>query len=330
MNGQRRRIIRIAGTLLAGSLLSTVRADTRKPLVVYLDIDRPIGPANWEKMQRAMERQFSASRIKPKLIPIIAKADRSDETRLKLRSDIEELRPTIVVSYHPALAFMVREFKLDIPILFFYVGDPVARGLTNSLVRPSGGMTGYVLGTSSLVKRREMLFRLMPDCKILGIFDLRPEDEPKPVTYNDSIIEDDPFIKVKKRFFYCSNAVEFEKFLLGPVVRSVDAWDMPWNLFVTQYMQGIAGGFSRIRMPAMFPRLAFLNMGAMAAHEPDTDDFAEVFARQIAALLDGVPIENIPFIRSTRYKFGLNLTALRNVGLSPPKSLIKVADVVIQ
>lgn len=328
MNGRRRQIVLATGTLLASSFSPIARAGPREPLVAYIDVDRPTGRSNWEKMQRAVERRFANLRVKPKLISIVAAGNRSDENKLKLRSTLEDLRPSIVVSYHPTLADIVREFKMGLPILFFYVGDPIARGFTDSLVRPSGGMSGYILGASALVKRREMLLRLMPDCKVLGIFDL--EHEPGPILYNDAIIANDPFVNLKKRFFYCSTGAEFEKFVLGPEARSVDAWDIPWNLFATQYMQGMVNGFSRIRMPAMYPRLAFLKMGGMVAHEPDSDDFAEVFAGQIAALLDGVPIEQIPIVQSTRYRFGLNLTALRNVGIRPPKSLLKVADTVIQ
>ncbi len=114
------------------------------------------------------------------------------------------------------------------------------------------------------------------------------------------------------------------------MVRSVDAWDIPWVLFVAQYKQGIVDGFSRLRIPAMYSRISMVKLGGMAALQTDSSDMVDVFARQIFALLNGVPIENIPIVQSTRYKFGLNLAALQNAGIRPPKSLIKAADVVIQ
>ena len=47
-------------------------------------------------------------------------------------------------------------------------------------------------------------------------------------------------------------------------------------------------------------------------------------------LTAGVPIEEIPVVQATRYSFGLNLKTCRQVGIEPPKSLIKIADLVIE
>ena len=328
MNTRRRQIIAAAGAMIAGGAPSFVSAASRVPIIAYIGDDRPPTRADFENVRRALDLRFANARIKPKLEFVTSVVNRNDETRVKLRLDLENLRPTIVIARSPTHADLVRDFKMGAPILFFYLGNPIARRLTDSLARPSLGMTGYVLGPSSLIKRREMLLRLMPQCRTLGIFDL--EFEPGPVLYNDSIIENDPFTQLKKRFYYCSTVSEFEEFARGRAVGKVDAWDIPWSRFAVAHGEEMAREFSRIRIPVMYPRLHFLKLGGMAAVQPNTDESGDVFAAQVVALLDGVPIENIPIVQSTRYNFGLNLQALRKVGINPPISLIKVADVVIQ
>lgn len=327
-NVRRRQIVFTAGALLAAGTATFAKASLRTTLIAYINEDRPVARANFEKMRQTLNYRFANARIKPELVFVSSALNRNEETRQKLRLALENLRPAIVISPGITYAEIVRDFKLGLPIIFFYLGNPVARGLADSLTRPALGMTGYVLGPGSLVKRREMLLRLVPQCRVLGIYDL--EFESGPVTYNDSIIENDPFTHLKKRFFYFSAVTDFEKFARGPEVHSVDAWDIPWSRFAVENGEVMAREFSRIRMPVMYPRLHFLKFGGMAALQPNTDEMYEVFAEQIVSLLDGVPLENIPIVQSTRYNFGLNLTALRLVGIKPPKSLIKVADVVIQ
>ncbi|HEX9389696.1 MAG TPA: ABC transporter substrate binding protein [Usitatibacteraceae bacterium] len=327
-NIRRRKLLLAAGALLAAGNATLVRANSRTPKIAYVNEDNVSARGNFEKMRRALEHRFVNARIKPELIFVSAALNRSQETVMKLRIALESLQPAIVIAPTITYAEMVRDLKPGLPVLFFYLGNPVARGLADSLTRPALGMTGYVLGPGSLVKRREMLLRLVPQCRVLGIYDL--EFEPGPVPYNDSIIENDPFTRLTKRFFYFSTLPEFEKFAHGPEVRSVDAWDIPWSRFAVLYGEAMTREFARIRMPVIYPRLHFLKLGGMSALQPNTDDMHEVFAGQAAALLDGVPLENIPIVQSTRYNFGLNLAALRQVGINPPKSLIKVADMVIQ
>ncbi len=328
VNSIRRRLILGGSAAMALAASRASLASLRSPVIAFLTGPNPVNGLGFEGMRLAIERRFQNVRAKPELVSILVPSKRNDETKQKLRLDLETLQPKIIISSSDGYVDLVRGFKLGRPILFFYNGNPVLRGFTDSLVRPSGGATGYVLGTASLIKRRETLFRLVPNCETLGIYDL--EFEPPPVPYNDGIIENDPFTQVKKRFFYFSRPADFEKFARSPLLRSVDAWDIPWCRFSWSFGELMASEFARARMPVMFPRLHFLQWGGMAAVQPNIDDCYAVFADQIAALLKGVPIEEIPIVQSSRYSIGFNLGAMRRAGINPPKSLIKVADVVIQ
>jgi len=48
-------------------------------------------------------------------------------------------------------------------------------------------------------------------------------------------------------------------------------------------------------------------------------DSFDVMASQAKLLLDGVPIEQIPVVQSTRFRFGLNLKACHAAGVAPPQ-----------
>ncbi len=324
----RRRLVLGGSAALALATSASSSASTGAPVIAFIAGPEIANGLGFEEMRLAIERRFQNERIRPRLVSIWLPSKRNDEIKQKLRDDLLTLRPEAIISSSDGYVDGLRSFKLGRPILFFYPGNPVVRGFTDSLVRPSNGATGYVLGNTSLIKRRETLFRLLPECKTLGIYDL--EFEPPPVPYNDSIIENDPFTHVRKRFFYFSKPSDFEKFARSPLLRSVDAWDIPWCRFSWDYGELMAREFARARIPVMFPRLHFLKWGGTAAVQPNIDDCYAVFADQVAALLRGVPIEEIPIVQSSRYSIGLNLGALRRAGVNPSKALVKVADVVIQ
>jgi hypothetical protein len=56
----------------------------------------------------------------------------------------------------------------------------------------------------------------------------------------------------------------------------------------------------------------------------------DAWAAQTEALLAGVPVADIPVIQSGCFNFGLDLAACRELGIHPPKALLKIADLVMQ
>lgn len=325
MNEHRRRIVLAVGVWLAGGLPSIAKANSRAPIVAFIDIEAPGARAACEKYRRALEGRFANAKFKPEVVFVPSTQNRTEQTRRQLRLTLENMRPTIILAANSLFAEFVRDFKLGLPILFFCSESPVTRGFTDSLIRPSAGMTGFTIGATSPMKRREMLFRLVPACKVLGVFDL----EQGPAA-NARLIPDDPFKSIKKRYFYCDTVQELEAFVRGPDARGVDAWDVPYGGLSFLHADETVREFARIRLPVMYARVRHARLGGMAAYEPSLDEAFDAWASQTASLLDGVPIADIPIVQSTRYSFALNLAALRQVGINPPKSLIKIADLVIQ
>ncbi len=131
------------------------------------------------------------------------------------------------------------------------------------------------------------------------------------------------------RKFGARTPEELLKILGMSEAKTVDAWDVPFHFLTFRYRETSIPMLLRTRKPAIFGRMNFLANGAMAAYEPDASDSYDVLAAQCELVLQGVPIQQIPVVQSTRYRFGLNLTACRNAGVNPPKSLIKLADQVL-
>ena len=267
-------------------------------------------------------------KLSPEVVFVPAVVLGAGEDVLQLKRALENLRPTIVLAANPFFARAARDFKLGLPILFFAPDDVVTRDFTTSLIRPSAGMTGFTVGATSTLKRREMLLRFAPDCKVLGILGKEGDRGEGISSTRDSVA--DPFKKVEKRYFSCLSVDELVALLRRPEARGVDAWDGPYSQVPFRYAEETVREFARTRRPVMYARLRHVRLGGMAAYEPNLGEAFDAWASQTALLLDGVPIADIPVVQSTRYSFGLNLAACRQLSINPPKSLIKIADVVIQ
>ncbi len=326
MNSGRRRFLSGASAMAAYGVPVIAKANSRAQLIAFIDIETPGARAACEQFKRAIERRFPSEKSRPQVVFIPCElGEESEQVKQKLRLALEDLRPAIIVAANSRFATYAKNFKMGLPILFFYPGNPIVKGYTNSLAHPSEGMTGFTYSDSAPAKRREMLLRLAPACRNLGIFDL---DEMQ--SGSDVPALPDAFKHVTKHYFYCNSVAELEAFSKGPRARQVDAWDVPYGGLSFLHAEETVREFGKIGLPVIYGRMRLARLGGMAAYEPSLEELFDTWAGQSALILSGVPVVDIPIAKSTRYSFGLNLTALRNAGVKPPISLIKAADVVIQ
>ena len=329
MNARRRTLLGgSVGALLAASWPALAAVKSAAPLFVLVDIDTPGARNAYHNFQMAIERRFGANGVMPRVQFLPAPSPLDAESSGHFRQSLVELRPRIVVCANPAFALAARTFNLGVPILFFSADDPTVIGLTDSLIRPGTGMTGFTLGASSTLKRQEMLLRLVPHCRVMGqIVSSEVLDEG---LQRPAAAAAHPWKHVEHRRFTCETPAELAAILRRAGARQADAWDVAYVTVPFRHAEETVRLFNLQRRPVMYPRLRHVHLGGMAAYEPRIDDVWSVWASQADSLLRGVPIADIPVVQGTRYSFGLNLKACRRVGVEPAKTLIKIADLVLE
>ena len=236
--------------------------------------------------------------------------------------------PAVVVASSvkpvPGFALRLRDCHFDLPLLFFSVDDPLAQKMVDSLAVPRLGMTGYTLGLSTERKRQEFLSRLAPWVRSVGKLENEPSEEeglanPRVATRSDLHV----------RHFHVVTPTDLSRVLELADARKMDAWDVPYTSITFQYAAQSVPMLARLGKPVIHARMHLLRLGAMAAYQPDSRENFDVLAEQASQVFDGVPIEQIPVVQSTRFLFGLNLPACRAAGVNPSKSLLLLADEVL-
>lgn len=327
MDVRRRQFVATgAGLMMASSWGAPVIARNAAPLLAVIDLDTPGARSAYKTFVAVIERRFASARVTPQLRFIAAESELNDKNTQALGDALRPVGANIVLAFNTGFAMMLLRLGIRTPILFFSLTDPVSAGLTDSLTRPNKGMTGFTLGAASTLKRREMLVRLAPRCRIMGLlsstayFGEGQRRADSPVVF--------PGIEIRK--FNCDSSEQLSALLKSAPARAVDAWDIEYAPFPFRYPEETVRLFDTLRRPVMYPRMKHVQLGGMAAYEPKIEEADDALVSQVASLLAGVPIENIPIVQATRYSFGLNLKACRRVGIEPPKSLVKIADVVLE
>ena len=298
------------------------------PLLLVLDIDTPGARKAFEDFRQAVTRRFASTSLRPEVMFAAMKHDETEVNRQALRQILDAAKPGIVLASNSGLARMAGSLGITAPIIFFSAADPVALSLTDSLARPNKGMTGFSLGASADRKRREMLVRLYPACRIMGLLSSKEDIGEGIKVAGDQ--EHNLLPGVQQVRFNFETLDEFRRGLNSAAAQRVNAWDVAYTNVPFQYPEETVRSFNLLRKPVIYPRMKHVHMGGMAAFEPKIEEADEAWVSQVASLLAGVPIENIPIVQATRYSFGLNLKACRRVGIEPPKSLLRIADLVIE
>lgn len=298
-----------------------------EPVLAVIDVELPGARAAFASFAGMVARRFAAQLVQPKCVFIASEQAALPLTLEKLRRAIAECRADILLASNDGFADMLRALKVRQPILFFTSLDPIAIGLTDSLTHPGLGMTGFALGANSDLKRGEMLMRLAPKSRIVGHLSTAGYAHDG---NRASALSAPAFERVAVRRFEFDDPARLPDMLASAAARRVDAWDVGYSYAVFRHSEAVVAALNVLRRPTMYPRMKFLQMGGMAAFEPRIDEADAAWVAQVALLLAGVPVEKIPVIQATRYRFGINLKACRLVGIAPPKSLIKTADVVLE
>lgn len=327
----RRRFTGVACAALAGMHWPVFAQASTGPVVAVIDVDRPDARMAAEKFSTLLARHFAGQSVRPRVV-FVPSAFLQHEHQIN-ESNASALRKAVIASGADILlagndgyAQLLRMANLGKPILFYTVLDPVAIGLTDSLTRPGKGMTGFAMGTSSDLKRFEMLLRLAPNARTIGRLSSAGFDREGSQTQVHPAADRD---NAKTQRFEFDTREQLVKLCAGSAARRIDAWDVSYSTGVFLHSDAVVQELGRLQRPVIYPRMKFIQMGGMAAFEPRIEEADEAWVSQVALLMAGVPIEKIPVMQATRYRFGLNLKACRRVGVEPPKSLIRIADMVI-
>ena len=209
------------------------------------------------------------------------------------------------------------------------VGDPVVTGLVVSLARPGGNVTGLVTMSPELSgKRLELLREAFPKISRVALFwnSTNPEQEPQIKEIKVAA----QALGIQLQIREVRGANDFEKAFSTITREHADALlTLPDPLSVTQARR-IGDFAAKNRLPAMYPRMEFVDAGGLMAYGPSYNDLFRRAASYVDKILKGRKPADLPVEQPTKFEFVINLKTAKQIGLTIPPDVLARASRVIK
>jgi putative ABC transport system substrate-binding protein len=256
--------------------------------------------------------------------------DDADRER-KYAAELVALAPDLILASDTLSVAALQHVSRTLPIVFAAVTDPVGAGFVDSLARPGGNATGFMIYEYSLsAKWLELLKQIAPNVTRVAV--IRNSDNPAGMAVFGAIQNAAQSMRVEVSPVSISvrDAGEFER-IIAAFARSPNG-----GLVVTQTASAVQRDLiitvaARYKLPAVYS-LSYnvAGSGGLISYGSDIVDQFRQAAGYVDRILKGEKPADLPVQAPTKYQLVINLKAARALGLTMPPTLLATADEVIE
>jgi putative ABC transport system substrate-binding protein len=248
-----------------------------------------------------------------------------------IRKDVAELvalAPDVFVTFGTVTMEEVNQTIRTIPIVFGIVTDPVGAGFVESLSRPGGNATGFMMFEYGLsAKWPELLKQVAPSVTRVGVLRDR---EPGGVGQFAVIESVAPSIGVEAVPVSLGDTAEIERGLTniarfangGLIVTASTAAVVHRDLIVKLAAQ--------YKLPTVYYERTFIAVGGLVSYGPSYVDQYRAAAGYVDRILKGAKPADLPVQAPTKYELVINRKTATALGLAIPETILTRADEVIE
>jgi putative tryptophan/tyrosine transport system substrate-binding protein len=252
----------------------------------------------------------------------------ADKAR-KYAAELVALAPDVFLAVGVPSLVRLSQATRTVPIVFVGVSDPVGAGYVDSLSRPGGNITGFMLYEYDLAaKWLELLKEIAPG-----------------VT-RAAVLRDSAITAGIGQFA----VIQYVSRSVGVEVSPVDVRDLPEiERGVAAFARSANGGLivagsplslvhreriialaARHKLPAVYWERFFVTAGGLISYGPDQIDQFRGAAAYVDRILRSEKPADLPVQAPTKYELFINLKTAKALGLQVPPTLLSRADEVIE
>jgi putative ABC transport system substrate-binding protein len=225
----------------------------------------------------------------------------------------------------------VKSAAASVPVIFFWVHDPVHMGLVATLDRPGGNFTGVSNREEELMQKRlELALEIAPDAKRIAIFAPVGNE----VWYSTGVRP--PLAERAQRA-----GVELIEIRSLDGVSAIEEAHQAGAKAMLTAASYVKAGYQTV-MQSMIKRSLELKLalvvvdreeaqaGALMSYGADMTAELQRAADMLAKVLEGASPRSLPVDQASRFDFVVNLKTAKALGLTIPGSILLRADKVIE
>jgi putative tryptophan/tyrosine transport system substrate-binding protein len=247
----------------------------------------------------------------------------------KLAAELVQLQVDVIFAGGDAAVRAAKQATRTIPIVMFVNGDPVGSGLVASLNRPGGNVTGVTgLSPRLSARRLEILKQAVPTLSHVAII-FNPDDETKAVDRQQLQVSARA-LGIRLHPVAIRSPDAFEPGFQAMVKEQVDGLVVLSTAFTFIYRTQIVKLAAESRLPAIYERKEFVEIGGLMAYGPSFPDMLRQAAMYIDKILKGAKPSTLPVAQPTKFDLAVNMNAANALGLTIPQSILSWAEVVMR
>jgi putative tryptophan/tyrosine transport system substrate-binding protein len=244
-------------------------------------------------------------------------------------AELVALMPDVVLASGTLSVAAFQHITRTLPMVFVRVSDPVGAGFVDSLARPGGNTTGFMLFEySSSGKWLELLKQIAPTVTRAAI--LRDPANPAGIAQFGAIQAAAQSLGVEVSPVSVRDAGEIER-AIAAFARSANG-----GLIVTPsagtsvHQDLIIALAARHRLPAVYAFRSNVTGGGLISYGVDHVDQFRRAATYVDRILKGEKPADLPVQAPTKYELIVNLKTAKALGLAIPPSVLARTDEVIE
>jgi putative ABC transport system substrate-binding protein len=237
----------------------------------------------------------------------------------------------IVSAGNPRAALAAKRITSTTPIVFVFGGDPIELGLVASLNQPGGNITGVIYTTRNLEgKRLELLAEAAPHAKTIAYFSGDPNIEGGIQAELSDMLAAARLFGKEMIVFYVRRDSDIDAAFSTLVEHGVGALAVGVSAILRGNLDRIVALAALHKIPAIYPFRVYALGGGLISYGGRPLDAYQPAGVYVGRILKGKKPADLPVQRSTLFELVINLKAANALGLTIPKSLLVIADEVIQ
>ena len=227
-------------------------------------------------------------------------------------------------------ALAAKEATSTLPVVFTTGGDPVELGLTASLNRPGGNITGVSIHALELEpKLVSLLHELVPKVVVAGIL-VNPDNRPLAEGYVRAAREATRTFGMELHVLNARTDDQIDAAFAALTKLRVGALVVSPDPFFETLRDRLVALAARHALPTLYFQREFVTAGGLASYGADLDDAYRQAGLYAGKILAGAKPADMPILQSTKIELAINLKTASALGLTIPQSLRLRADEVIQ
>ena len=247
----------------------------------------------------------------------------------KYATELVALAPEVILASGSPSVAALQYVTRTVPIVFVRVSDPVGGGFVDSLDRPGGNATGFMLFEYSFAgKWLELLKQIVPRLTRAAV--LRDSANRAGIGEFAAIQSVAPSLGVELRPIDTRDAGEIERILAAYARSPNGGLIVTPSASVSVYHDAIITLAARYRLPAVYGFRYNVIDGGLISYGPNRVDQFRRAAEYVDRILKGAKPAELPVQAPAKYETVINLKTAKALELTVPPTLLARADEVIE